>query len=70
MKKHIVIVAGILLTLGTAVAATVGPEAPAVKPAATEAAASELVSTDSARIVSLWKGHASSSGSTRLARPL
>lgn len=68
MKKRFTIVAGILLTLGTAVAATLGgTDAQAVKPAATQ---SEAVAKQSEQIVGLWKAHASSAASVPMARPL
>jgi hypothetical protein len=68
MKKHIIVVAGLLLTLGTAVAATMSTEAQAAKP--TAAVASETAAKQSAQIVSLWKAHASSAASVPMARPL
>jgi hypothetical protein len=68
MKKHMIVVAGLLLTLGTAVAATMSTEAQTVKPAA--AATSETASKQSAQIVGLWKAHASSAASVPMARPL
>lgn len=68
MKKHMIVVAGLLLTLGTAVAATMSTEAQAVKP--TAAAASEAVAKQSAQIVGLWKAHANSAASVPMARPL
>lgn len=67
MKKHMIIVAGLLLTLGTAVAATMSTEVQAVKPAAVS---SETAAKQSAQIVSLWKAHASSAASVPMARPL
>jgi hypothetical protein len=67
MKKHMIVVAGLLLTLGTAVAATMSTEAQTVKPAATT---SETASKQSAQIVGLWKAHASSAASVPMARPL
>lgn len=68
MKKHIIVVAGLLLTLGTAVAATMGNETQAAKP--NTAAASETAAKQSAQIVGLWKAHASSAASVPMARPL
>jgi hypothetical protein len=68
MKKQIIVVAGLLLTLGTAVAATFSSEAQAVKP--TAAAAWETAAKQSAQIVGLWKAHASSAASVPMARPL
>ena len=67
MKKHMIVVAGLLLTLGTAVAATMGTDAQAAKPAA---AAAEVSAKQSAQIVGLWKVHASSAASVPMARPL
>jgi hypothetical protein len=71
MKKHIAIVAGALLTLGTAVAATLSDESQANKVAMTvETSAATMGAKQSAQIVALWKSHATSSGSVPLARPL
>jgi hypothetical protein len=71
MKKHIAIAAGVLLTLGTAVAATFGDEAQMTKPVAmAESTATQMGAKQSAQIVALWKTHANSSGSVPLARPL
>lgn len=69
MKKHIAIAAGVLLTLSTAVAATLNSEAQ--KPVATvESAAISMDAKQSAQVLALWKTHANSSGSVPLARPL
>jgi hypothetical protein len=69
MKKHIAIAAGVLLTLSTAVAATLNGEAQ--KPVATvESAAISMDAKQSAQVLALWKTHANSSGSVPLARPL
>jgi hypothetical protein len=71
MRKHLAIAVGALLTLGTAVSATLNSEAQAVKPAvAVETTATQMGSKQSAQILALWKTHASSSGSVPLARPL
>jgi hypothetical protein len=68
MKKRFTIVAGLLLTLGTAVAATLSStEAQTAKPAATT---SEALAKQSEQIVGLWKAHASSAASVPMARPL
>jgi hypothetical protein len=67
MKKQLAIVAGVILTLGTAVSATLNSEAQPVQPAMTvESGAAK----QSVQIVALWKTHATSSGSVPLARPL
>jgi hypothetical protein len=67
MKKQLVIVAGVLLTLGSAVSATLNSEARPAQPVATvESSAAK----QSVQIVALWKTHAVSSGSVPLARPL
>ena len=66
MKKHFAIAAGVLLTLGTAVAAT-----QSIKPVATvESAAISMDTKQSAQVLALWKNQASSAGSIPLARPL
>jgi hypothetical protein len=66
MKKQLAIAAGVLLTLGTAVAAT-----QSLKPIATvEPAAVSMDSKQSAQVLALWKTQATSSGSVPLARPL
>jgi hypothetical protein len=71
MKKQLAIAAGILLTLGTAVATTLNGEAQPVEPLATlESAAISMDSRQSAQVLVLWTTHASSSGSVPLARPL
>jgi hypothetical protein len=70
MKKQLAIAAGVLLTLGTAVATTLNGEAP-MKPVATiESAAISMDAKQSAQVLALWKTHANSSGSVPLARPL
>jgi hypothetical protein len=71
MKKQVAIVAGVLLTLGTAVAATLNGEAQTTKPALTvESASISMDAKQSAQVLALWKTHANSSGSVPLARPL
>lgn len=71
MKKHLAIVAGVLLTLGTAVAATLNSEAQSIKSVATiESATTSMDAKQSAQVLALWKTHANSSGSVPLARPL
>lgn len=71
MKKQLAIAAGILLTLGTAVAATVSTgESQAVKPATVEVASTDVGSKESVQILALWKAHAVSAASAPLARPL
>jgi hypothetical protein len=67
MKKQLAIVAGVILTLGTAVSATLNSEGQPVQTATTvESGAAK----QSVQIVALWKTHATSSGSVPLARPL
>ena len=71
MKKQLAIAVGALLTLGTAVSASLNDYAQPTKSVATvESAAIQLDSKQSAQIVALWNTHASSSGSVPLARPL
>jgi hypothetical protein len=71
MKKQLVMAAGILLTLGTAVSATKSVETDTVKTTTVVDSATRSVdSTQSAQIVALWKTHASSPASVPLARPL
>lgn len=71
MKMHLAVAAGVLLTLGTAVAATFGDEAQTTKPVAiAEATVAQMGAKQSAQIVALWKTHATSSASVPLARPL
>jgi hypothetical protein len=68
MKKQIAIALGVLLTLGTAVSASLNDTTePAV---AVESTTSQLDSKQSAQIVALWNTHANTSGSVPLARPL
>jgi hypothetical protein len=71
MKKQLAIALGVLLTIGTAVSASLNDEAESTTPAVTiESALVEIDSKQSAQIVALWNSHASSSGSVPLARPL
>jgi hypothetical protein len=71
MKKQIAIALGVLLTLGTAVSASLNDTAQMAEPVATiDSASSQLDSKQSAQIVALWNTHANSSGSVPLARPL
>ncbi len=71
MKKQVAIAVGVLLTLGTAVSATLNDNAQASKPIATvESATTQLGAKQSVQILALWKTHANSSGSIPLARPL
>jgi len=71
MKKQLAIAAGVLLTLGTAVSATLSGETQGAKAAAVvESASTQMGSKESAQILALWKTHANSSGSIPLARPL
>ena len=71
MKKQLAIAVGVLLTLGTAVSATLNDYSEPAKTGMTvESAALEMDSKQSAQIVAMWNIHASSSGSVPLARPL
>lgn len=70
MKKQLAIAAGALLTLGTAVSASLNDYTQSTMPATIESAAPQLDSKQSAQIVALWNTHAGSSGSVPLARPL
>jgi len=71
MKKQLAIAAGALLTLGTAVSATLNDYSEPAKTVTTvESAALEMNSKQSAQIVAMWNTHANSSGSVPLARPL
>jgi hypothetical protein len=67
MKKQLSIIAGVLLTLGTAVSATLNSEAQPAQPVVT---VDSGTAKQSVQIVALWKTHATSSGSVPLARPL
>ena len=71
MKKQLAIAAGVLLTLGTAVSATLNDYSePATSMTTVESAALEVTSKQSAQIVAMWNTHATSSGSVPVARPL
>jgi hypothetical protein len=71
MKKQLAIAIGVLLTLGTAVSATLNDYAEPTKSVMTvQPSALEMDSKQSAQIVAMWNTHASSSGSVPLARPL
>jgi len=71
MKKQLAIAAGVLMTLGTAVSASLNEYAEPTKSATSiESAAFEMNSKQSAQIVAMWNSHAGSSGSVPLARPL
>jgi len=71
MKKQLAIAVGVLLTLGTAVSATLNDYSEPAKSAMTaQPVALEMDSKQSAQIVAMWNTHASSSGSVPLARPL
>jgi hypothetical protein len=71
MKKQLAIAVGVLLTIGTAVSASLNVEVESTSPAATiESAPVEMSSKQSVQIVALWTNHSSSSGSVPLARPL
>lgn len=70
MKKQLAIAVGVLLTLGTAVSATLNDYAQPVSGMADESTVVQLDSKQSAQIVALWNTHASSSGSVPLPRPL
>jgi hypothetical protein len=70
MKKQLAIAAGVLLTIGTAVATTLTGDM-STKPVATvESAVISMDTKQSAQVLALWKTHANSSGSVPLARPL
>ena len=72
MKKQLAIAVGVLLTLGTAVSASLNDDAQPTKPVMPidSSRAGQLDSKQSAQIVALWNTHATSSGSVPLARPL
>jgi hypothetical protein len=71
MKKQLAIAAGVLLTLGTAVATTLNSDAQPMKAAAAiDSAAISMDTKQSAQVLAMWKTHANSSGSVPLARPL
>jgi len=71
MKRHLAILVGVLVSLGTALSATLNDDAQSTKPAiAVESAAISMDSKQSAQILAMWKSHATSSASVPLARPL
>jgi hypothetical protein len=71
MKKQLAIAAGVLMTLGTAVSASLNDYVQPTKSAMNaESTVLEMDSKQSAQIVALWNSHANSSGSVPLARPL
>jgi hypothetical protein len=71
MKKQLIVAAGVLLSLGTAMSATLGDSSQVAKQVAVvDTASTQMGSKETAQIVALWKTHASSSGSIPLARPL
>ena len=70
MKKQLAIAVGVLLTLGTAVSATLNDYSNPAPAMTVESAALEMSSKQSAQVVAMWNTHASSSGSVPLARPL
>lgn len=67
MKKHLTIAAGVLLSLGTAFATNLRTDAPA---ASVQSASADVSSRATVQVVSMWKDHAKTIGSTHLARPL
>lgn len=69
MKKQAAIALGVLLTLGTAVAASLNEGAHSTTTAA-DSAITQLDSKQSAQVVALWNIHTNSAGSVPLARPL
>jgi hypothetical protein len=71
MKKQLAIAAGVLMTLGTAVSASLNDYADSTKPATSfESAAPEMDSNQSAQIVAMWSNYAGSSRTVPMARPL
>jgi hypothetical protein len=71
MKKQLAIAAGVLMTLGTAVSASLNDYAePTNSATSIESAALEMDSKQSAQIVAMWNNYASSSGTVPMARPL
>jgi hypothetical protein len=71
MKKQLIVAAGVLLSLGTAMSATLGDASQGTKLVPViDASSTQLGSKETVQIVALWKTHASSSGSIPLARPL
>ena len=70
MKKQLAIAVGALLTLGTAVSASLNDYAQPTAVEAIESATAHLDAKQSAQVVAMWNTHARSSGSVPLARPL
>ena len=70
MKTQLAIVAGVLLSLGTAFSETRTEAPTAQQPAVLQSASADVSSRATAQVVSLWKDHSKSIGSTHLARPL
>jgi hypothetical protein len=71
MKKQLAIAAGVLMTLGTAVSASLNDYADSTTLATSRnSTAIEMDSNQSAQIVAMWNSYASSSGAVRMARPL
>lgn len=71
MKRQLAIAVGILVTLGTAVSATLNDQEQTKQSTSLEATTVPSVGAQqSAQILALWKTHANSSGSVPLARPL
>ena len=71
MKKQLAVALGVLLTLGTAVSASLNDYAKPTNTVATmQSTALEMDSKQSAQVVAMWNSHASSAGSVPLARPL
>jgi hypothetical protein len=70
MKKQLAIAVGALLTLGTAVSASLNDYAQPTSVSAIESATTQLDAKQSAQVVAMWNTHARSSGSLPLARPL
>ena len=71
MKKQLAIAAGVLMTLGTAVSASLNDYADSTKSATSlESSGPEMDSNQSAQVVAMWSSYASSSGIDPMARPL
>jgi hypothetical protein len=70
MKKQVAIALGVLLTIGTAVSASLNESADTASWVASDSGITQLDSKQSAQIVALWNIHTNSAGSVPLARPL
>lgn len=71
MKKQLAIAAGVMMTLGTAMSASLNDYSETAQSAMNvDSEAVQMDAKQSAQIVAMWNGHASSSGSVPLARPL